>query len=124
MHITELTSHGVTRGNGERAFESLRPILARGEVDLELDGSRLLSRSFLDGLAVKLIESGRISRVTFVTRDPTTLRKLGRIAADRGTQLFHRLTFSSDREPVVKVQATEPEAQFEINKPNGLGRET
>ena len=57
-------------------------------MDIDLNGPQMLSMSFLDGFIDKLAESQLLPKITFVTKEAVTLRKLGVISYERKLVLF------------------------------------
>ena len=82
----------ITRSRGEQAYGRLREMLQAGEqIELRVfPGSSPISMSFLDGIIVKLVESGRLSDVTFATNDERTMDKLCNIREIRAIPVAAR----------------------------------
>ena len=87
---TQLTPRYVTRKRGEEAYLALGEYLRAGPLELDLDRVGMLSTSFLDGLASKLLANDQAEAVTFVSDESRTMEKLGRIAATRSATLHAR----------------------------------
>jgi len=88
--VKDLVPVTLTRKRGEEAFNALRARLDHQNVDVDLDGSLMLSSSFLDELILKLAKSNLLRRVAFVTRQATTRHKLGIIAHERNLTLYSK----------------------------------
>ena len=87
VELTELSSGFTTRRRGEEAYQRLLPKLRHGAVVLRLDGTDVLSASFLDGLLLKLVNDGHHGNVVFVTSNPLTKTKLERLSGTRSVDI-------------------------------------
>ena len=90
LSVKQLSRSSVTRARGHEAYRELRKQLANGPVEVDLRGEELLSISFLDEIVLRLLESSQLDRVTFLTADPTMLRRLGRVASIRKAPILFR----------------------------------
>ena len=92
VDIGELSPAMITRSRGEQAYAQLCEVLQAGEqVELRVfPGESPISMSFLDGIIVKLVESGRLSDVTFATNDERTMDKLSNIREIRSIPVAAR----------------------------------
>lgn len=100
VDIGELSPAMITRSRGEQAYGRLREMLQAGEqVELRVfPGENPISMSFLDGIIVKLVESGRLSNVTFATNDERTMDKLCNIREIRSIPVAARWDGDSRRQ--------------------------
>jgi len=98
-----LSASTVTRERGAEAFEKLATLLKQGNVELQLDGTELLSTPFLDEIVRLLASRNQVTEVTFVTDNADTVRKLQRIAAVRDVTIFGRGGKQPERAPVVPM---------------------
>jgi hypothetical protein len=94
--LKDLVPVTLTRKRGEEAYNALQRYLGHHSIDIDLDGSPMLSSSFLDEFIV-LAESNRLRQVAFVTRQATILRKLGIIAHERDLTLYSKASDSDVR---------------------------
>lgn len=92
IDIGELSPAMITRSRGEQAYAHLCAMLHAGEqVELRVfPGKSPISMSFLDGIIVKLVESGRLTDVIFATNDERTMDKLSNIREIRSIPVAAR----------------------------------
>ena len=87
VSLTELSTGFSTRKRGEEAYEKLLPKLLDRTLVLDLDGTNVLSTSFLDGLLLQLINNDYLSNVVFATSDPLTKIRLERLSGARAADI-------------------------------------
>ena len=85
--LTGLSTGFTTRKRGEEAYEKLLPELLNGPIVLDLDGTDVLSTSFLDGLLLQLKNDDHIGNVVFATSDPLTKIRLERLGGARSVDI-------------------------------------
>ena len=82
----------------------MRHHFADDEVELNINGFRSISMSFIDGIISKLVINEQLHKVTFVTDNARTLEKLGTISGFRNTPIFYRSSERAERAPVPIVE--------------------
>ena len=85
--LSGLSTICTTRRRGEETYERLLPTLQHGTVVLDLDGTDVVSASFLDGLTLKSANDGRLGNLVFATSDPFTKARLERLSGVRGVDI-------------------------------------
>lgn len=113
VSITQLVPATVTRPRGEEAYRKLQASLSAEVVEVDLNGAKLLSFSFLDGLILQLLEANELGKVTFVAADPETQRKLAQVAGIRKVEIFFR---TEQGKPRRRVQPKFP-TKVELESP-------
>ena len=83
VKIQDLSPVCVTRRRGADAFEALMKLDDGSNIEIDLNGTEMLSLSFLDELIYRLHQKLASERVAFVTSSPNHLAKLGRISGYR-----------------------------------------
>ncbi len=104
IHIGDITERGLLRRRGEQAYERLSSYLETGDVEVNLDGLRSLSMSFMDGIISMLVDNDQLDKVTFVTDNRVTLEDLSTISGFRNTSIFYRSSDQNERAPVPKEE--------------------
>ena len=91
VSLIDLSPAFSTRKRGAETYVKLLPLLQDGPVVLDLDGIDLMPVSFLDGLMLRLMESGHAEDVSFKATNPLAIDKLRRLSGLRGVDIFlHR----------------------------------
>ena len=85
--LAGLSTGFTTRTRGEEAYKKLLPELIKGTVVLDLDGTDVLSTSFLDGLLLQLIKDDHLGNVMFATSNPLTQIRLERLSGTRSVDI-------------------------------------
>ena len=88
VSLLELSPAFSTRKRGAETYAKLLPFLQDGPVVLDLDGIDLMPVSFLDGLMLRLMESGHADNVSFKASDSIAVDKLRRLSGLRGVDIF------------------------------------
>ena len=91
ISLLDLSPAFSTRERGAETYFKLLPLLQDGPVVLDLDGIELMPVSFLDGLMLRLMESGHAEDVTFKATNSLAIDKLRRLSGLRDVDIFlHR----------------------------------
>ena len=91
ISLLNLSPAFSTRKRGAETYFKLLPLLQDGPVVLDLDGIELMPVSFLDGLMLRLMESGHAEDVSFKATNSLAIDKLRRLSGLRGVDIFlHR----------------------------------
>ena len=104
LHVRDITQRGSLRRRGEKVYQEVSSHLLTDEVEINLDGIRFMSMSFIDGIISKLVINEQLHKVTFVTDNARTLEKLGTISGFRNTPIFYRSSERAERAPVPIVE--------------------
>lgn len=88
VSLLDLSPSFATRRRGAETYTKLLPLLQNGPVVLDLDGIDLMPVSFLDGLMLRLIESGHSTDVSFKTTNPRAIDNLRRLSGLRNVDVF------------------------------------
>ena len=112
LRIEDLTQSGLLRRRGEQTYDKLQPAIESDYVDLNLDGMRSMSRSFMDGIILSLLNNGQLDKVTFVTDNQVFLGKLARISEIRDIQIYYRSSTHSERAVVPKSDTPQSKPVF------------
>jgi hypothetical protein len=97
IKMREMSPIALTRKRGEEAFDALESSLRSDQVEIDLEGMDMLSRSFLDGFVSRLSTVNKLNDVVFVTTQRDVLTKLGKISAQHGLVLFFRERVGDNR---------------------------
>ena len=101
ISLLDLSPAFSTRKRGAETYFKLLPLLQDGPVVLDLDGIELMPVSFLDGLMLRLMESGHAEDVSFKATNSLAIDKLRRLSGLRDVDIFlHR--------PSGRVEKLEP----------------
>ena len=119
ISLLDLSPAFSTRKRGAETYFKLLPLLQDGPVVLDLDGIELMPVSFLDGLMLRLMESGHAEDVTFKATNSLAIDKLRRLSGLRDVDIFlHRPSGRGE-----KLEPRTPDA-LQVHYPNDwLGRE-
>ena len=91
ISLLDLSPAFSTRKRGAETYFKLLPLLQDGPVVLDLDGIDLMPVSFLDGLMLRLMESGHAEDVSFKATNSLAIDKLRRLSGLRDVDIFlHR----------------------------------
>ena len=91
ISLLNLSPAFSTRKRGAETYFKLLPLLQDGPVVLDLDGIEMMPVSFLDGLMLRLMESGHAEDVSFKATNSLAIDKLRRLSGLRGVDIFlHR----------------------------------
>ena len=112
LRIEDLTQSGLLRRRGERVYAKLQPVIGSDYVDLYLDGLRSMSRGFMDGIVLSLLNNEQLDKVTFVTDNQVSLGKLARISEIRDVEIYYRSSAHSERAVVPKSSTPESDPVF------------
>ena len=88
VSLLDLSPAFSTRKRGAETYIKLLPLLQDGPVVLDLDGIDLMPVSFLDGLMLRLMESGYAEDVSFKATNSLAIDKLRRLSGLRGVDIF------------------------------------
>ena len=112
LHISDFIERGLLRRRGEQVYEKLSQLLETDEVELNLDGTRSMSMSFIDGIVLSLLNNGQLEKITFITDRETSLRKLSRIVEIRNIPIYYRSSEQLSRSLVPKSQTPKSQPVF------------
>lgn len=88
VSLLDLSPAFSTRKRGTETYFKLLPLLQDGPIVLDLDGIDLMPVSFLDGLMLRLMESGHSEDVSFKATNSLAIDKLRRLSGLRGVNIF------------------------------------
>ena len=88
VSLADLSESFTTRRRGGEAYANLSPMLQPDtRIVLNLDGTTVLSTSFLDELLLGLKKDNKINALLFKTSDPRTRSRLERLSGARSLLL-------------------------------------
>ena len=107
VNLSDLSDSFTTRWRGQEAYFKLTPLLEPNTmVVLNLDGTSILSTSFLDELLLMLDKDNRIDAMLFQTSDSRTRSRLERLSGTRSLGL--RLLDSRGGVERIKPRSMDP----------------